>query len=263
MSSIPNYYRLSKHIKNWRLYFKRKHEKNETTRYITKGRELVFDVPPIFFFVFKEIFMEDFYHIESLLKNVPNDAVVLDIGCNAGLFSFITLSKKRNARIYAYDPMEVNVKLLENNIKLNNGLDSQIKVFKNAVTGKEQGSIELFYDDINNDSVIASVFENFSEHNNQSTIVDTISLAQIIKQNNLTKIDLLKLDCEGSEYPILYESSDEIWNSINVMTIETHELDKELKNTNALVKFLESKNYEIEMHQAENHCYSIRAYKKN
>lgn len=263
MSSIPNYYRLSKHIKNWRLYFKRKHEKNEITRYVTNGKELAFDLPPIFFFVFKEIFMEDFYHIESLLKNVPNDAVVLDIGCNAGLFSFITLSKKTSAKIYAYDPMEVNVKLLENNIKLNKGLDTQIKVFKNAVTGKEQGPIELFYDDVNNDSVIASVFENFSENNNQSKMVDTISLAQIIKQNNLKKIDLLKLDCEGSEYPILYESPVEIWNHINVMTIETHELDKELKNTNALVKFLESKNYEIEMHQAENLCYSIRAYKKN
>lgn len=263
MSSIPNYYRLSKHIKNWRLYFKRQHEKNQVSRYITKGKELIFDVPPIFFFVFKEIFMEDFYHIESLLKNVPNDAVVLDIGCNAGMFSFITLSKKTNAKVYAYDPMEVNVKLLESNIKLNKGLDEQIKVFKNAVTGKDQGPIQLFYDDVNNDSVIASVFENFSEHNNQSTMVDTISLAQILKQNNLSKIDLLKLDCEGSEYPILYESPEEIWNCINAMTIETHELDDEKKNTKALVKFLATKNYKIEMHQAENQCYSIRAYKRN
>lgn len=262
MSSISNYYRLSKHIKNWRLYFKRKHEKNETTRYITKGRELIFDVPPIFFFVFKEIFMEDFYHIDTLLKNIPNDAIVLDIGCNAGLFSFITLSKKTNANIYAYDPMQINVQLLENNIALNNGLEKQIKVFKNAVTGKEQGAIELFYDDVNNDSVIASVFENFSVHNNQSTMVDTISLNQIIKQNNLTVVDLLKLDCEGSEYPILYESPPEIWNCIKAMTIETHELDDKSKNTKSLVKFLEDKNYSIEMHQAENLCYSIRAYKK-
>lgn len=265
--SLKKYYTLSKHIKNWRTYFKRLHEKKETTTYITKGKPLQFSVPPVFFFVFKEIFMEDFYHIETLLKNIPNDAVVLDIGCNAGLFSFITLSKKTNAKIYAYDPMEVNVELFNNNIALNKDLNKdlnkQIKVFKNAVTGKEQGTIQLFYDDVNNDSVIASVFENFSEHNNKSTMVDTISLLQIIKKNNLTKVDLLKLDCEGSEYPILYESPDEIWNYIKVMTIETHELDNKEKNTKALVKFLESKNYKIEMHQADNLCYSIRAYKKN
>jgi len=263
MSSIINYYRLSKHIKNWRTYFKRLHEKKQTTRYITKGKELKFDVPPIFFFVFKEIFMEDFYHIESLLKHIPNDAVILDIGCNAGLFSFIALSKKTNAKIYAYDPMEVNVNLFKNNVKLNDGLNEQVKIFKNAVTGKEQGPIKLFYDDVNNDSVIASVFENFSEHNNQSTMIDTISLTQIIKQNNLAKVDLLKLDCEGSEYPILYDSPEEIWNCIKAMTIETHELDNEKKNTKALVKFLIAKDYEIEMHQAENQCYSIRAYKRN
>lgn len=261
MSSIPNYYRLSKHVKNWLSYFKRKHEKNETTRYITKGKNLVFDVPPVFFFVFKEIFMEDFYHIDDLLSHIPNNATIVDIGCNAGYFTFIAVSKKEDATVYAYDPMKVNTDLFSNNIKLNQHLDKQIKVFNKAVTGSEQGSIQLYFDDVNNDSVIASVFENFSEKNNQVTTVETISLIKIIQENNISTIDLLKLDCEGSEYPILYDSPDIVWNYIKHLTIETHELDNEQKNTKALTVFLESKGYSLEMHQAENNCYSIRAYK--
>ncbi len=261
MSSLSNYFRLSKHIKNWRLYFKRNHEKKEIARYITKGKNLEFDVPPNFFFVFKEIFMEDFYHINDLLTNIPNNATIIDIGCNAGYFSFITLSKKKDAKVYAYDPMKVNIELFEHNIKLNDGLSNQIKVFNKAVTGTEQGNITLFFDDVENDSVIASIYNDFSEKNNNSISVETISLKKIIEENSLTKIDLLKLDCEGSEYPILYNSPNEVWNFINALTIETHELDEDDKNSKNLIKFLQSKNFKLEMHKAENDCFSIRAYK--
>jgi hypothetical protein len=60
---LKNYIRLGRSIKNWPLYLKKK---SSDAVYITRGAELEMEVPHSFFYVFKEIFMEDFYSIDKL-----------------------------------------------------------------------------------------------------------------------------------------------------------------------------------------------------
>lgn len=262
MSSIPKYIRLIKLIKNWPAYFKRRQERGLTTTYTTRGVPLSFDVPPLFYQVFREIFMEDFYRIEELVKHLPAAPVVVDIGGNVGYFSFMIAAKRRQARIYAFEPMQANVQLFRKNISLNPTLRERIHVFENAVTGDYNGPIELFFDGVTNNSVVASVIKDFSSHNTDTKQVHALSLEMIFSQNGLDQIDLLKIDCEGSEYPVFYDSPAALFNKIKIIAIETHDLDNGKRNTHSLIAFLEQKGYTTESIMGENHCYYVKAFRK-
>jgi len=261
--SIKKYVTLAGYISNWTEYFKRRSDKGETVRYYTKGNRLAFDVPPAFYHVFREMFMEDFYHFKTLAGTLPKDAIVLDIGANVGYFTFQLLAAKPKAMVYAYEPMQQNINLFTANIALNPGLAQRVKLYKNAVTGSGQDNIEIFFDGEHGNSVIASVYKDFAAENTRSEVVEAITLDHILRANNLTHVHLLKLDCEGSEYPILYDSPTSVFVGIQKIIIEVHPMDNDKRNEAYLTTFLQQKGYAITTHPGENGCPSLIAVKPN
>ena len=255
---LKNYIRLGKSISNWPVYFKKKFQ---DAVYITRGAELKMEVPKEFFYVFKEIFMEDFYSIDRLLKHIPDKSVILDIGGNAGYFSFLIASRKRNAEIFAFEPIAENISVFRSNIKRNLGLENRLHLEQKAVTGKKQLSVSLFFDNISHNTVVASVYPEFSDANKKEIRIDAISLAEIIEENKLARIDLIKLDCEGSEYPILYDSPSEVWPVIRCLAVEVHELDADKKNFRCLYSFLQGKGFQIHSRLDPNGCHYVMAHK--
>lgn len=92
-------------------------------------------------------------------------------------------------------------------------------LYNNAISDSNDKNI-TFYEDINspyNGSVIFNYF------NGEERNVTTITLDKIIKDNNLSHIDLLKIDIEGSEYKVLPSIPDETFNIITQITIEFHD----------------------------------------
>lgn len=74
--------------------------------------------------------------------------------------------------------------------------------------------------------------------------VTTTSLSEIINDNNIEYIDYLKMDIEGSEYPILFNMNKKIADKIGQMSIETH-----LPSKNAeLIKHLKTLGFKVEEH---------------
>ena len=255
---LRNYLRLIKSVKNWPLYFRKKFQ---DASYVTRGAELQMEVGRNFFYVFKEIFMEDFYSIDELLKHISNEPVVLDIGGNAGYFSFLIASKRQRAKIFAYEPIDENISVFKANIKRNKGLEKRIHLEQKAVTGKEQSSVSLFFDDADHNTIIASVYPEFSEANKREIQIKAVSLAQIIQENRLGRVDLVKLDCEGSEFPILYDSPSEIWPSINCLAVEVHELDNDKRNFVYLSSFIEAKGFKVQSRLEPTGCHYLMAYR--
>ncbi len=255
---LKNYIRLGKSIKNWPLYFRKKFQ---DAVYITRGAELNMEVPESFFYVFKEIFMEDFYSIDTLLKHIPGKSNIVDVGGNAGYFSFLMASKRQMAQIFAYEPIAENISVFKSNIERNKGLDQRLRVEQLAVTGEEQSFIALFFDDVHHNTVIASVYREFSHENKKEVRIKAISLARIIEENKLDRIDLLKLDCEGSEYPILYDSPSELWPFIQCLAIEVHELDDDKRNFRHLSSFIKNKGFKIQSRLDPNACHYLMAYR--
>ena len=124
------------------------------------------------------------YNIKNIFE-VKNDAVVFDIGAFKGDTAYFFSKKCSNkARIYAFEPDENNYKVLlkiKDKYKLNNVIASNI-LFSNS-----EAEINFLPMDLNRPAVKM-----------KSTTID-----KFVEENNIEKIDYIKMDVEGAERNIL------------------------------------------------------------
>jgi FkbM family methyltransferase len=263
-SSIGRYTNLILRIRNWFTYFVHKNSSGfKPARFVTRGKKLVFDVPTReLYLVFKEIFLTDFYSIKTWIDKLPANPVVVDVGANAGYFSTLLLSKRPDSKVFAYEAIQHNVDLFRNNIGLNPAIRESVQLNHRAVTGQPVEFIVLYKEADSENSVTASVFEDFESHNLKSISVRAISLQKILEENRLEQIDFLKLDCEGSEYPIIYDSPRSLWDKVNTIFMEAHNLDNDKRNFAAMNEFLLGLGYQTSHKLATNGCYAVHASRK-
>ncbi len=140
--------------------------------------------------------------IEKMVSMIPADieGVIIDGGANNGLFSFLVSSRFSN-RIYAFEPSPYLKEVLEKNIQNRN-----IKLISKAISGST-GSINL-YVSVNSDQIGSTIKRNvepfeYDARNIREFQVESITLADFIKQENIDKISVLKLDLQGSEFESL------------------------------------------------------------
>jgi hypothetical protein len=78
-------------------------------------------------------------------------------------------------------------------------------------------------------------------------LIPTISLEEIIKQNNLSKVDLVKLDIEGAEYDIVKNLNNKTTACIKEFRMEYH-----LGEPDIIIDKLNSLGFEVTHTQVEN-----------
>jgi FkbM family methyltransferase len=260
VSGITRYFRLWKHIANPGEYLLHKSDRHKRDfQFTTKPLPIRFRVPNSLYLVFKEIFMTDVYEIDNLVSQLPEKPVVIDIGANAGFFDIQLLSKVEQATIYAYEPMMANIKMLQQTMAQNPRLQQNLRLFPMAVTGQPFTHLDLFAEAEENSQVVASAFAGFNENNSQKITVPCITLTEIMEQNDLQSVDLLKLDCEGGEYDIIYHTAPELLHRIKRMTIEVHNLDNDQNNMETFNRYLQSLGYTTAHTPINSFCYALEA----
>lgn len=263
VNGISRYVRLLNHIANPAEYIIRRGERHRRDlAFTTKPLPLRFNVSAALYQVFKEIFMADVYEMDTLVKTLPAQPVIIDIGANAGFFDILLLSKIDDATIYAYEPMPANVKSLRATLHKNPRLQKSVRLFQMAVTGQPLEKLDLFAEPEENAQVVASMFAGFNENNTQKITVPCITLTTVIESNNLLSIDLLKLDCEGSEYDILYHTDPDLIRRIGKMVIEVHDVDKDQNNIGALDAYIRSLGYTTTHEPINSFCYALEAIRQ-
>jgi len=154
-----------------------------------------------------EIFCQNLYAKPNLIK--PGD-VVFDIGGNVGFFSYYAICKGAD-KVYCFEPSKEAMDTIKQNFNFPN-----LILEESAVTSTN-GTVEFY---LNEESSIQSGLYNTKGN---KTICKSVNLNDYITQNNIEKIDYLKIDCEGSEYDVVESLSDEyLSNHISNMCIEYH-----------------------------------------
>tara|TARA_R100001086_G_scaffold26318_1_gene12383 strand:- start:85 stop:690 length:606 start_codon:yes stop_codon:yes gene_type:complete len=157
-------------------------------------------------------------------------STAVDIGANVGGFCLHAHSKFE--KIYAFEPLKQNYHILQQVI-LQRGL-TNVEAYCNAVYSESGKALSLVRPENN---ISGDVF--CSEEGNTLAIekCETISLSDIIKTLNISKIDYLKMDCEGAEYDIFENFND--FDKIFIIALELHEVgDYPLLKKEALLKKL-------------------------
>ena len=166
---------------------------------------------------------------------ISNDDVIIDVGAHIGLFALFASQFCKNGKIFCYEPIKENYKILIENIEMN-----QIQnIFPNnlAVT-KKTSRVKIF---LNDDQSGHSMFiqnKNFVE-------VDSKSLSDIFIDNGIKECDFLKLDCEGAEYEIVESISSDLFTKINKTAIEYHMVDTKPELLKQLINKLKQFSFSV------------------
>jgi len=143
--------------------------------------------------------------LRSLAGALPRDAVVLDIGANSGGFATLVKSALPGARLYAFEPHPATFARLK---------DCASSLGFEAVAsacGAEPGVLTLYdYADANGSSH-ASAFRGVIEdhhkarsHGQSRAIeVPVTTIDDFLHERGIERVDLMKIDVEGSELSVL------------------------------------------------------------
>jgi FkbM family methyltransferase len=146
----------------------------------------------------KEIFKDNYKVLEYAVPFELGD-VVIDIGANIGAFSIMLAKLFPETTIYSVEPVaETYIKLCKN-IELNKLVN--IIPINAAITDRDR-VVKIIYDPTGTGGASAYVKDITGNHS--KTYVGGITLTELFDQFNIEKCKLLKIDCEGAEYDILY-----------------------------------------------------------
>jgi FkbM family methyltransferase len=168
-------------------------------------------------------------------------AVIVDVGAHHGYFSlFASRNAGPEARIYAFEPNRHNFARLQQNLAACSA--ANVKPFHCAIGG-EAGRGQLFA----GDSVNHSLRQDYRLAGGAGTSeeVEVKTLAQVLDENQLERVDFLKLDCEGAEYDILGQAPPQVLARCETISMEFHDLKDARYTGKVLAQQLLGQGFEI------------------
>jgi FkbM family methyltransferase len=204
--------------------------------------------------IYKEIFEDEMYLKHGISFNEGD--CVFDVGANIGLFTLFVAQNCENVKIYAFEPIPPNFELLRTNLALQ-GVDA--KLFECGLSSKDEVATFTFYPQAagmsghfanveggkrstqaivsdwlqrvvpGNDAAILpeaeldQLLDEYFQAEQYSCRLRTLS--DIIRENEIEQIDLLKIDVEGSEFDVLGGIREGDWQKIKQIVLEVHSRD--------------------------------------
>lgn len=185
--------------------------------------------------LYNEIFLEAPYRVQ-LETRTPR---IIDAGAAIGFASLSYLLQFPEARIVAFEPDPENYRLFKQTIE--SSQLSQVELIQAALSDKE-GTITLYYND-GEDRIPNSVLK--TKHGSQKK-VKALSLRPYLKE----PVDVLKMDIEGGEPPVLRDCADLLKNVAQIQMEYHYNPDFSLSETLEILTKA-GHEYHLEANRAE------------
>ena len=147
----------------------------------------------------------------------PGDTVV-DIGANIGAFTVLVAKVVGpHGRVISFEPVTQTFARLEENVALNGYRNVECR---RAAVDAQGGTLTLRVDP---KSALSSAYvESHGDENGDIQTAPCVTLEQAFRDHNLERVNLLKVDCEGSEYGIFETLSPSLAARIDQIAMEVH-----------------------------------------
>ncbi len=209
---------------------------------------------------YQEIFIDKEYLKHDIV--VEHGDVIVDVGANIGMFSLLFGRYLEGIKIYAIEPVPELFDILQSNLWLY-GLDakcfnygiSNIKEISDfsyyphasVLSGKNTSKNEVRQliantasNEINNDEIEKLVQAASYE---RKIKCEFLPLSEFIESQKISRINLLKIDVERSEFLVLEGIRSEQWKMIDQIVIEVHKFDN---NCERIIELLEQHNFIVQ-----------------
>ena len=141
---------------------------------------------------------------------------VLDCGGHIGTFTMYVKSLWPEAKILAMEPVPDNQQLFLENTQRNKL--SNVDMIPYAL----YGSGGTYYIDLANKQFDAVHVTSEKPSHDQFITINALTLDEVVQQNNLPVIDLMKLDIEGAEYHVFEHSLESLNKYVRRIIMEFH-----------------------------------------
>ncbi|MCC5601603.1 non-ribosomal peptide synthetase [Nostoc favosum] len=224
-------------------------------------------------FQYKEIFEEQTYLRHGI--TLSEGDCIFDVGANIGFFTLFVGQRCKNAVIYAFEPIPPIFEVLQLNSSLYN---LNVKLFKSGIGRDNKSETFTFYpylsmmsgrfaDSIEDREIVKSFEINRQQATEDQTlklnekILDDLlaerltgnsftcqltTISDVIRENDVEQIDLLKIDAERSELDVLAGIQDNDWQKIRQIVMEIEDINGQLEQVTTLLK---SHRYSITVEQ--------------
>ena len=217
---------------------------------------------------YREIFEDEVYLRHGV--TLRDGDCVFDVGANIGMFTLFVHQRCKDARVYAFEPLPDIFRVLQNNVQLY-GIDARL--YECGIAERAGQATFTFYPELpglsgryadieqNKQTARALILQaeeipaHLKQSLNQGELEEALdqrfrserfecrlrTLSEIIAEEGVEQIDLLKIDVEKSELDVLQGILDEDWKKIRqiVLEVESREL---LERITAL---LDEKGYQF------------------
>lgn len=211
-------------------------------------------------FLYEEIFQEQVY-LRNGIRLERGDCI-FDVGANIGLFSLFVGRACEDSIIYAFEPIPPLFEILRANAALH-GLN--VKPFECGLAAESKTETFTYYphctilsgrfaDEAEEREVVKSFMHSTDQagaDESSERLVDEMledrlttesfacrltTISNVIRENNVERIDLLKIDAEKSEVDVLAGIEDVDWQKIRQLIVEVHDVEGRLDNITSLLK---------------------------
>ena len=200
--------------------------------------------------------LDQFIHQRRILKNLKEKKIIInyyfDVGCHKGLYTDLILNNFSVKKIFMFEPQREIFSDIISKYK-------DIKIIKmyNRIVSNDEKKKELFINKHNLTSSLtklnkknlylkfkSKLFGGSIEKMISKTYkIKAVKLSNIILQENIKTIDLLKIDTEGHELEVLQGLGNKI-NLVKIILIEFHNADIYLKySSNKIHKLLKNNGF--------------------
>ncbi|HKV94724.1 MAG TPA: amino acid adenylation domain-containing protein [Candidatus Angelobacter sp.] len=223
-------------------------------------------------YLYREIYENRVYFQHGI--ELEEDACVFDVGANIGMFTLFTGERCPKGRIYSFEPIPRIFECLESNVSA----FDQVKIFQVGLSDEEKVAEFTYYSRYSMMSSLSSYSEpgeeletirqtlrNQQEAGNAeaSELLANIEgllagrfeatrescrlrrLSDIIREEAVERIDVLKIDVQRAELDVLLGIDDSDWGKIRQIVMEVHDAAgrKTAGRLQTILHFLQSKGF--------------------
>src|ERR1051325_1925858 len=214
--------------------------------------------------LYKEIFEDEGYLRHGV--TLADGDCVFDVGANIGLFTLFVHQRCGGARVFAFEPSPPTFAVLKTNVEMH---APNARPYQCAVSDKPGMAEFTFYPKI---SASSGLYANVAEDagvtrafiENQSGLgryADELlegrfeavryecwlrTLSEVIAEEGVERIDLLKVDVEKSELDVLRGLSAKDWTKVRQVVLEVHDTGGRLE---AVTSLLNQHGFEVAVDQ--------------
>ncbi|MCX7681250.1 MAG: FkbM family methyltransferase [Anaerolineae bacterium] len=195
--------------------------------------------------ILKETWLDRFY--ERFGAPIREGWTVVDVGAGIGDFAIYAALRSPTSTVYAFEPFPESFRLLEENLRANQV--SNVRAFPEALAACT-GEALL---DTSSGEPLQCGTAALSDPS-RGLAVPALSLADALERIG-GRCDLMKMDCEGAEYDILFSAPDSVFRRIAHLVMEVHDGPVVPHSRMDLAGFLRAKGFRVCLQANPVHAY--------